>query len=70
MHTQKMLNIPLQGNAEYHMRPEMEDEHRKKNSLSCYYMNVNFITYQYCPESRTEGFLTRMEAGIKSEDCT
>jgi len=25
-------------------------------------MNVNFITNQYHPESRTEGFLTQMEA--------
>ena len=44
------------------MHPELEDERRKKSSLRCYYMNVNFITNQYHPESRTEGFLTQMEA--------
>lgn len=46
------------------MHPELEDKHRKKPSLSCYYMTVNFITYQCCPESITEGFLTQIEAGI------
>lgn len=58
-HKHKMLNIE--------MLPEVEDDHREKRSLSCSYLNGNFLTYQ---ETRLAGFLMQREAGVRSEACT